>query len=98
MQSGQFPIYRALRPTGEERLIREFILQLKLGHTRWDYFHKKFGVDVRERFAAPLQRLRGWGFGGVEGDEVVLNRDGLLQVDRLLHEFFLPEHQNARYA
>ena len=28
----------------------------------------------------------------------VLNREGLLQVDRLLHEFFLPEHKNARYA
>jgi oxygen-independent coproporphyrinogen-3 oxidase len=27
-----------------------------------------------------------------------LNRDGLLQVDRLLHEFFLPQHRNARYT
>ena len=27
------------------------------------------------------------------------NRDGLLQVDRLLHEFFLPQHrQYARYT
>jgi oxygen-independent coproporphyrinogen-3 oxidase len=34
----------------------------------------------------------------VEDGTVRLNRDGLLQVDRLLHEFFLPEHQNARYA
>jgi hypothetical protein len=29
---------------------------------------------------------------------VILNRDGLLQVDRLLPEFFLPQHRNARYA
>ena len=34
----------------------------------------------------------------VEGDAIILNREGLLQVDRLLHEFFLPEHKNARYA
>jgi oxygen-independent coproporphyrinogen-3 oxidase len=27
-----------------------------------------------------------------------LNREALLQVDKLLHEFFLPEHRNARYA
>jgi oxygen-independent coproporphyrinogen III oxidase len=38
------------------------------------------------------------GFWRVEDGAVVLNREGLLQVDRLLHEFFLPEHRNARYA
>jgi len=27
-----------------------------------------------------------------------LTREGLLQVDRLVHEFFLPEHRTARYA
>jgi oxygen-independent coproporphyrinogen-3 oxidase len=42
--------------------------------------------------------LQDWGFGRVEDGAVVLNRDGLLRVDRLLHEFFLPEHKNARYA
>ena len=26
------------------------------------------------------------------------NPDGLLQADRLVHEFFLPEHRDARYA
>ena len=30
------------------------------------------------------------------GEDV--NREGLLQVDTLLYEFFLPEHRNARYA
>jgi len=34
----------------------------------------------------------------VAGDRVLLNREGLLQVDKLLHEFFLPQHRNARYA
>jgi oxygen-independent coproporphyrinogen-3 oxidase len=42
--------------------------------------------------------LSDWGYLSVAGDEVRLNREGLLQVDRLLHEFFLPEHRNARYA
>ena len=98
VESGQLPVYRAMTPTADERLIREFILQLKLGRTECDYFQKKFGVDVRQRFAAPLQRLHDWGFGGVEDGTIRLNREGLLQVDRLLHEFFLPEHRNARYA
>jgi oxygen-independent coproporphyrinogen-3 oxidase len=98
LRAGRLPLCRALRPSADERLIRELILQLKLGHTRCDYFLQKFGVDVRERFARPLRALHDWGLGGVRDGEVVLTRQGLLQVDRLLHEFFLPEHRNARYA
>jgi oxygen-independent coproporphyrinogen-3 oxidase len=98
IESGTWPIHRALTPNDDERLIREFILQLKLGSVSCAYFEQKFGVDPRQRFAVPLQTIRDWGFGGVEGDAVRLNRDGLLQVDRLLHEFFLPHHKNARYA
>lgn len=98
LHAGKLPIYRAMTPSADERLIREFILQLKLGRASCDYFQNKFGVDVRQRFARPLQTLRDWGFGKVEDGAVALNRDGLLQVDRLLHEFFLPEHKNARYA
>ncbi|MGA3181218.1 MAG: coproporphyrinogen-III oxidase family protein [Verrucomicrobiota bacterium] len=98
LRAGRLPIYRAMTPSAEERMIREFILQLKLGETRCDYFQKKFGVDARERFAGALRRIEDWGFGAVAGGTVRLNREGLLQVDRLLHEFFLPEHKNARYA
>jgi oxygen-independent coproporphyrinogen-3 oxidase len=98
VQAGELPIWRALTPTEDERLIREFILQLKLGHVSRSYFQKKFGVELSERFAEPIQRLKDWGFLRVEGGQVLLNREGLLQVDRLLHEFFLPQHKNARYA
>ena len=39
------------------------------------------------------------GFGSVKGDVIELTREGLLQVDKLLHEFFLPQHrQYARYT
>jgi oxygen-independent coproporphyrinogen-3 oxidase len=98
VEAGELPIWRALTPTPDERLIREFILQLKLGHVSREYFRKKFGVELTERFTEPLQRLKDWGFLSVEGDTVLLNREGLLQVDRLLHDFFLPEHRTARYA
>jgi oxygen-independent coproporphyrinogen-3 oxidase len=98
VNAGQFPVFRALTPTDDERLIREFVLQLKLGRTSIRYFNEKFSADVLKRFATPLQTLKDWGFLTIEGDSLILNRDGLLQVDRLLHEFFLPEHKNARYA
>jgi oxygen-independent coproporphyrinogen III oxidase len=74
------------------------VLQLKLGSVDTGYFSKKFGVDPRERFAEPLKRISDWGFAAIEGPQIKINREGLLQVDRLLHEFFLPEHRHARYA
>ena len=95
---GELPVYRGLTPTEDERLIREFILQLKKGRVSRAYFKNKFGVDPNQRFAQEFQRLKDWGFLEIKGDAVILNRDALLQVDRLLHEFFLPEHRNARYA
>ena len=98
LQRGELPLWRALTPTTDERLIREFILQLKLGHVSREYFRKKFGAELTERFAEPIQRLKDWGYLTVEGDQILLNREGLLQVDRLLHEFFLPEHRSSRYV
>src|SRR4051812_31825383 len=88
LQRHELPIWRALTPSDEERVLREFILQLKLGHVSRAYFKEKFGVELTERFAEGMQRLKDWGFMSVEGDQVLLNREALLQVDRLLQEFF----------
>ena len=74
-------------------MIRELILQMKLGRIRPGYFQDKFGVNIRRRFADPLSKLEEQGLLFSEPDHLRLNRDGLLQVDRLLHEFFLPEHR-----
>ena len=98
LEHGELPIHRALTPTEDERLIRELVLQFKLGHVNAGYFREKFGVEITDRFSAPLERLREWGYLTIEGDELQLNREGLLQVDRLIHEFFLPQHRDARYA
>ena len=98
LAEGRLPVYRALTPTDDERYIREFVLQLKLGSVSADYFTRKFGVDPRQRFAAPLETLKTLGYLQNGGDRIAISRDGLLQVDRLLHEFFLPAHRGARYA
>ena len=98
IQKGQLPIYRALTTTPEERMIREFILQMKLGQVDTAYFQNKFAVDVRQRFARPLNSLQEQNLLTIRGDHLLLSRDGLLQVDKLLHQFFLPKHRNARYA
>jgi len=98
LRDGKLPIYRALTPSSDERLIREIVLQFKLGRISRSYFSSKFGVDILDRFAAPIATLKSWGTLVVDGDFLRLTRDGLLQVDRLVHEFFLPEHRTARYA
>jgi oxygen-independent coproporphyrinogen-3 oxidase len=98
LREGKLPIYRALTPTPDERLIRELVLQFKLGRVSRSYFQRKFGVELQARFAEPLAALQSGGFLTVDSDWLRLSRDGLLQVDRLVHEFFLPEHRTARYA
>ncbi|MFB3117752.1 MAG: coproporphyrinogen-III oxidase family protein, partial [Myxococcota bacterium] len=50
VESGALPIHRAFTPSADERLTREMILQMKLGHVDAAYFEDKFGVDVTERF------------------------------------------------
>ena len=98
LAKGQLPINRALTLTPEERMIREMILQWKLGRVYPDYFLDKFGVDIRERFSDELAVIGELGYLVNDGDDLRLTRDGLLQVDRLLHTFFLPEHRDARYT
>ncbi|HMP81219.1 MAG TPA: coproporphyrinogen-III oxidase family protein [Verrucomicrobiota bacterium] len=101
VNSGKLPVYRALTPAEDERYIREFMLQLKLGSVSAETFTRKFGVHPRQQFAAPLARLNDWGFlapTGQDADRIGVTREGLLQIDRLLHEFFKPEHNTGRYA
>ncbi len=43
VHEGALPIYRALTTNEEERMVREFILQMKLGHVHGEYFRRKFG-------------------------------------------------------
>jgi oxygen-independent coproporphyrinogen-3 oxidase len=98
LEAGRLPVYRALTPTAEERFIREFVLQLKLGRVSRGYFKAKFGMDPVEQCAEGVARLKEWRHLTVDGDEMRLSREGLLQVDRLLQEFFLPEHRSGRYS
>ncbi len=93
------PLSRAYRPTHEERLIREFILQLKLGSIRPVYFQEKYGADVLQRFRDPLDSIAADGYIAERSAErVALTREGLLRVDGLLKRFFLPEHLGIRYT
>ncbi len=77
-------------------MIREFVLQMKLGSIPLKYFGEKFGVDPRQRFAAQIEKLREQGLMSIDSDRLKLSRDGLLRVDSFLPDFFKPEHRLAR--
>lgn len=98
----ELPIKRAHLLSETERIVREFVLQLKTGEVSARYFEKKFEVDVLEMFAEPLSKLKERGFVVINdekhGPMVQLTRAGLLCVDRLLPEFYQTEFQDVRYA
>jgi oxygen-independent coproporphyrinogen-3 oxidase len=98
-REGALPLSRAYRPDAEERLIRELVLQLKLGRVRPAYFADKYGVDILRRFEQPLGSLRENGFlAEANPASVALTRAGLLRVDSLLPRFFQPKHAGIRYT
>jgi oxygen-independent coproporphyrinogen-3 oxidase len=99
IENGEIPLGRAYRPTDEERLIREFVLQLKRGSNRPSYFEQKYGVDVLVRFGGAIKSLREDGYlAEASADRIALTREGLMRVDVLLPRFFLPEHAGIRYT
>ena len=96
---GEIPLGRGYRPTIEERLIRELVLQLKRGAISPSYFADKYGADVLARFAPQWASLVKEGYLEPPApDRVALTRAGLLRVDSLLPRFFLPEHAAIRYT
>jgi len=95
----ELPLGRAYTPTGDERFVRELVLQLKRGWVEPAYFDAKHDVDVLERYGSTLAGLKDEGFlSSATRERVALSREGLLRVDTLLPRFFLPEHVGIRYT
>lgn len=98
LADGRLPVQRALRMTLEERLVRELVLQLKLGRVDAAYFRQKFATEITRTFADALAHHAADGWLTVDGDAIRLTPDGLLRADALLPAFFHPQHRVARYT
>ncbi|MFQ5639960.1 MAG: coproporphyrinogen-III oxidase family protein [bacterium] len=98
LDEGQLPIERFHVLSDAERLVREFVLQLKLGEVSRQYFKNKFHVDICKLFLKSINSFVGLGLLVKDGDRLSLTRDGLLQVDEILPEFYLAEHRGIRYS
>jgi oxygen-independent coproporphyrinogen III oxidase len=98
LERNRLPLYRAMRPTPHQLLIREMILLLKKGYLDADYFRKKFGVAILEEWRDEWLSHQGDGMLTISGDRIELTRQGLLHADALLPAFFEAEHKGVRYT
>lgn len=100
LDAGRLPLGRAFATAPSEQLTRELILQMKLGRLDLDYFRRKFDVDPLTTYGPAFERLQERQMLQVNPDQgrIELTRQGLLQVDSLLPEFYAPQYQNARYT
>jgi oxygen-independent coproporphyrinogen-3 oxidase len=98
VEEGRLPIKRAHALNKSDRLVREFILQLKLGRVECAPFHEKFGLHLKDVFEQPLNELQQQGLLNVDDRGVALTRAGLLRVDRMLPEFYDTRYAKTRYT
>ncbi|MBM3964922.1 MAG: coproporphyrinogen III oxidase family protein [Planctomycetes bacterium] len=104
LDEGRLPLGRAYRPTALQCLIREMILQMKKGYLNVDYFHRKFDVNIVDKWKSQWEEYVSEGVVTMpldsEGNSqrIELTMDGLLRVDSLLPAFFEPEFRGVRYT
>jgi oxygen-independent coproporphyrinogen-3 oxidase len=98
LETDQLPLLRAVSLTPKQRLIREMVLQLKTGRIKTGYFSGKFGVDVWDEFRSIYERMADDHLLERENGLIKLTRQGLLEIDQFLPEFFEPELKSVRYA
>lgn len=98
LERGELPLFRGMRPSPHQVLIRELVLQLKTGSINTRYFQDKFDVNVLEEFADVWAGYQEEGLMEISGTQVNVTRAGLLRIDGLLPAFFEPEHQGVRYT
>jgi len=98
IDKGELPLARAIPLNKRQLLIREMILQLKTGRIEPAYFRQKFGEEIFHVFAEPFDQLQKEGFLDIRSEQITTTESGLLQIDRLLPAFFLPEDRVSRYT
>ena len=86
------PLAVAVLISGTGSNLKALIDARAAGRLDLDRLERRYGVDPRQRFGAPIQALCSAGLAALDGATLRLTRDALLQVDRLLPAFFGPGH------
>ena len=95
---GGLPLWRGHRLSREESLVREAVLQLKLGRLDLARLDAKFGAGVTRRFDEPLAGFETDGLLVRDNRTVTLTRAGLARVDHMIPDFYLERHRGVRYS
>ncbi|GJM25126.1 MAG: coproporphyrinogen III oxidase [Phycisphaerae bacterium] len=90
----QLPVARALPATDQQRMIRELVLQHKLGKVNAGYFRDKFNVEIATVYADVYDAMKKSKFAEIDGDQIQLTPQGLLRIDALLPYFFEPAYRS----
>jgi oxygen-independent coproporphyrinogen-3 oxidase len=98
VSDGRLPLGRAYHLDPDEQLIREFVLQLKLGAIDLAALRERHGLDPLEHVGTALERHREAGWLEAGPDRITLTREGLLRVDRMIPEYYLTAHRVGRYS
>lgn len=97
-EHGRLPLGRAMRPSQNQLLIREMILQMKRGFLEVEYFSNKFGTNILEKWKSQFETHRDDGMLTFTDDRIELTRKGFLHADAMLPVFFEEEMQGVRYT
>jgi len=95
IQADLLPVHRTYELSREEAMIRQLVLQLKLGRVSSDYFATEFGVELETLFKVQIETLKNQEFVKIEDRSIVVESKGLLKVDEWLKIFYLPQHQTT---
>lgn len=98
LDESRLPFGRAYALSEDECAVREMVLQLKLGRVERGWFRAKYGVDVLERFAEPLQRFSALGWLRTNDTVIELTPEGVPRADRMLPAFYNERHRTTRYS
>ena len=98
IEHDRLPLGRGFKPSAEQLLIRELILQLKRGHLDVRYFENKFGVNIFDKWKSEWDQHAEDEMLTYDDVQIKLTRNGYLHADALLPAFFESENQNVRYT
>lgn len=95
LKTDDLPVHRCYELSQEEALIRELILQLKLGRVSIDAFARKFDIQIDILYQTQLEALRKQNIIRTEDNVIVVEKEALLKIDAWLDTFYLPQHLSS---
>jgi oxygen-independent coproporphyrinogen III oxidase len=96
--AGRTAVKRSVRLSSKGVMAREVVLGFKLFRIDRLGFRTRHGFDVLELFGARIAQLEREGLVTVSEDAVELTRRGRDFVDMICALFYLPEHNDKRFA